>query len=207
MRKLTLTIILSLVVFLSFGQKHDFLFQVMPQWGKLSRQGVNTGRDFYDVSYNPRLTVALGVQSKSRLFYQVFIGTQSATVFINNEVVDTLGPPLGTRTIQPSLGVSLGYNLTTKDKILAQSYLWSYALSYQRDLRYVSLGISAGRMFTGLSDKLRIGPSRISYMRVPFIYRNILISAFLNFNLSSIKRDNNDGSNTHNPSKGAPKEF
>ena len=188
MIKLTLTTILSLVVFLSFGQKHDFVLQVMPQFGSFSQIPERGGFE----RYRPLLTTSIGFQSrsKSNIFYQVFASAQIAekdNVNNNNPIV------------YPNLMLSLGYGFNESNELFAQASLWSYSLAYQKDWKYFSMGLSVGRMFGGISNQLNIGPwlkwdgeaqrpnwqgSGLTWIERVYS-TNILLAAYLNANLFS----------------------
>jgi hypothetical protein len=188
MRKLILTTFLGLGVFLSFGQKHDFVMQVMPQFGNFTQC-----TDYRCESYQPLLTASIGLQGRSNfnLFYQVFASAQLA----RKDYVNNYNP-----IVYPNLMLSVGYGLNQSNALFAQASLWSYSLAYQRDWNHFSIGLSAGKMFGTISNQLNIGPwmkwdgeTRRPNLQdsgltlTQRIYNtNILLAAYVNVNLFSV---------------------
>jgi hypothetical protein len=179
--------------------------------------------------YTPLATIALGFESKGRFFYQVTCGLQLArtdcvyydgwrgpnnirdyeygySVSESNSLRDSVdfGPRPGT-TFNPTIEMGLGYSVTRKDKVFVKAGLWSYSLAYQRCWENFSVGLSMGKLFDVLANKVQIGP----WMRAgdavdPNIERtrnNPVWSAYVNINLSAFREIGKSSSDE------TPKEF
>ena len=231
MRKRLITFIFLLVVSFAFGQKHEFYLQVMPHLGQYrndeiislvstSQSGTYLTR-ITTLLYTPYASISVGMQSTSRLFYQLQTGAQVAYKHLrttdeyvsSNFLMRSNTNSTGRITVQPTLALTIGYDFSGNNRLLIQSSLWSYTLGYEHTWDSFSLGLNGGKMFERIANRLNLGPGQgggNSTNRFEWLDENseILISAYVNLNLSSIFGTNKiskDGSNDSN--NGTPKEF
>jgi hypothetical protein len=223
MRKHLITFILLLVASFTYGQEHEFYFQIMPHVGNFKNTEVD-GVDSVVITkrYTPLTTVCIGIQSKSRLFYQVQCGVQIANVehvfsriMIDNEggFINDHPRPLdfGVR-VAPNLFLGVGYDFTDRNRMLLQTSLWSCTLGYEHAWESFNAGINGGKMFDFMANKLHLGPGTRDRVSKGFSWlekdSGFIFSAYVNLKLSSIFGTNKiskDGSGDSN--KGTPKEF
>lgn len=229
MRKLILTIVFCFGALLSFGQKHDFVIQVMPQIGYISidrmyedgtlSSGLNVGFRS-TVRYSPIARFAVGVESKSDLFYQFLIGLEYADFFaiIEHGIYDKNdffsfddGRFLKVGTITPIISLAGGYSWNVKNRTMIQSTPWSCFVLHRRDWKFVAFALGCGMGFNSLGAPIGWGPYAIGSKDYSWLLnRSFLFSAQIDvklpIKLRSKNFDNNEMERLKKQSK-EPKEF
>lgn len=226
MRKLILTIVFCFGALLSFGQKHDFVMQVMPQIGYIHIERVVEGGTLSSglingfkstVRYSPIARFAVGVESKSDLFYQFLIGLEYADFFskideglIQNGFFSFLydyGPFQKGRTITPIISLAGGYSWNVKNRTMIQSTPWSCFVLHRRDWKFVAFALGCGMGFNSLGAPIGWGPYAIgSKDYSSLLNKSFLFSAQIDIKLRSKNFDNNEMERLKKQSK-EPKEF
>lgn len=221
MRKRLITFIFLLVVSFAFGQKHEFYLQIMPHLGVFKNTEVDdVDSVVFTKRYTPLTTACIGIQLKSRLFYQVQCGVQLFNVdyafsYINEGGFVTDGPlPLIEFDVQvaPILFLSVGYDFTDRNRMLLQTSLWSCTLGYEHTWESFDVGINGGKMFELMANKLSVGPGIRDRVSKDFSWlekdSGYIFSAYVNLKLSSIFGKNKTSKdNSSDSNKGTPKEF
>jgi hypothetical protein len=176
----------------------------------------------YTKRYTPLTAVCIGIQSKSRLFYQVQCGVQFSNkdeafsyIRLDNQGYLFLDGqyPLSSRVIvAPVLFLSVGYDFTDRNRMLLQTSLWSCSLGYEHKWESFAVGINGGKMFDLIANKIAVGPGIRDRVSKDFSWlekdSGYIFSAYVNLKLSSIFGKNKTSKdNSSDSNNGTPKEF